>query len=191
MATIDTREVARPQAPPPVGGLHPAQVIALVVGILYLLIGLFGYVVTGFGGWTINTNEEFLGFDLNGFHNFVHVGVGLILILASMSPAPAITQGVLFGGGAVYVLAGALGFIEPDTWKHLLSIETRGDPDNFLHLFSGLAAIAASFLGTPREAPHPGGGAGAMAPGTAGAPVPSGEGRTPPQTAPPQPQRRW
>ena len=189
MATMDTGQIATPRRPPPAGGLHPAQVIALVVGVLYLLVGLFGYIVTGFSGWVVDTNEEFLGFDLNGFHNFVHIGVGLILILASMAPSATITQGVLIGGGLVYLLAAVLGFTT-GAWTHLLSIDQRGDPENFLHLFSGLAAIASGFLGRPEEPlPLSRGSAqpGAMAPGTgSGEPGPSERAGGPPGM-----QRRW
>lgn len=125
---------------------HPAQLGALVVGIVYLLVGLVGFAVTGFTGWTVDTREDLLSFDLNGFHNVVHLGVGLILISVSIVSYPAITQGVLIGGGLVYLLAAALGFTGNNLGE-LLSIDGQLASDNFLHLGSGLGALLFGFLG--------------------------------------------
>ncbi len=75
-------------------GRHPAQVGAFVVGAAYLLIGVVGFAITGFTGWVVDTEEALLSFDLNAFHNLVHLGVGGILIGASLAREPAVTQGV-------------------------------------------------------------------------------------------------
>ena len=124
---------------------HPAQLGALVVGVAYLLVGLIGFAVTGFTGWVVDTREDLLGFDLNGFHNIVHLGIGAILIGVSLVREPAITQGVLIGGGLVYLLAAVLGFT--GNLGDLLSIDGLFASDNFLHLGSGLGAIAFGLLG--------------------------------------------
>jgi Domain of unknown function (DUF4383) len=125
---------------------HPAQFGALVVGIVYLAVGLLGFAFTGFTGWVVDTREDMLGFDLNGFHNIVHLGIGLILICVSIVNQPAITQGVLIGGGLAYLLVAALGFTG-DNLGILLSIDGRDASDNFLHLASGLGALLFGFLG--------------------------------------------
>ncbi len=124
---------------------HPAQLGALVVGIAYLAAGLLGFAFTGFTGWVIDTREDMLGFDLNGFHNIVHFGIGAILIGVSLIREPTITQGVLIGGGLVYLLAAALGFT--NNLSSLLSIDGTFASDNFLHLASGSAAILLGLLG--------------------------------------------
>ncbi len=124
---------------------HPAQLGALVVGIAYLAAGLLGFAFTGFTGWVIDTREDMLGFDLNGFHNIVHFGIGAILIGVSLIREPTITQGVLIGGGLVYLLAAALGFT--NNLSSLLSIDGTFASDNFLHLGSGLGAILFGLLG--------------------------------------------
>src|SRR5215213_1900214 len=124
--------------------LHPAKLGALVVGMAYLAIGVVGFLDTGFTGWVVDTDEAILGFDLNGFHNVVHLGVGALVLAAAFAPEPAITQGVLVGGGFVYVLAAVLGFT--GNLEQLLSIDGAAAPDNFLHLVSGLAAIALGLL---------------------------------------------
>lgn len=124
---------------------HPAQLGALVVGVLYLGVGLVGFLFTGFTGWVVDTREDLLGFDLNGFHNIVHLGIGAILIGVSIVREPTITQGVLIGGGLVYLLAAALGFT--GNLGSLLSIDGLFASDNFLHLGSGLGAILFGLLG--------------------------------------------
>ena len=124
---------------------HPAQFAALAVGIVYLAVGLVGFAVTGFSGWVVDTREDLLSFDLNGFHNIVHLGVGAILIGVSLVREPTITQGVLIGGGLVYLLAAVLGFT--GNLNSLLSIDGTFASDNFLHLASGAAAVLVGLLG--------------------------------------------
>lgn len=116
-----------------------------MVGIGYALIGVVGFIVTGLTGWVVNTDEALLGFDLNGFHNVVHIGVGAILIGASQVREPSVTQGILIGGGLVYLVAAFLGFTED--LDELLSIDGSAAPDNFLHTVSGVLAIAVGLLG--------------------------------------------
>ena len=124
---------------------HPAQLGALVVGIGYLVIGIVGFAVTGFDDWVVNTRETLLSFDLNGFHNLVHLGVGGILVGGALAPHPAITQGILLGGGAVYLVAAVVGFL--GYLDQLLSIDAPMASDNFLHAVSGTLAIAIGLLG--------------------------------------------
>ena len=65
------------------------------------------------------------------FHNVVHLAIGAGFIAVSRLDA-TITQGVVIGAGLVYLLAGLLGF---------------PNADNFLHLFSGAAAVLFGLLG--------------------------------------------
>jgi hypothetical protein len=125
------------------GAIDFAQTAALVVGIAYLIIGLVGFGVTGFKGFVSDYNKNLAGFDLNGFHNVVHLGIGLLLIVVSRLRDPIITQGTLIGGGLVYILAAVLGFMDR---LQILSINDPLSADNFLHLFSGLAALAIGLI---------------------------------------------
>jgi Domain of unknown function (DUF4383) len=123
---------------------HPAQVFALVVGVIYLALGLVGFLVTGFGGLVENGPAALFSFDLNPFHNIVHIAVGLILIGSSIPQDAAITQGVLIGGGLAYILVAFLGFINH---MQLLSVNNSLAPDNFLHIVSGVLAVTVGLLG--------------------------------------------
>ena len=121
-----------------------AQLFALVVGAVYLLVGLAGFAVTGFEGVATNGDDSLLGFQLNIVHNLVHLVIGVFLLAVSQVPDPTVAQGVLIGGGLVYILAAGLGFLNE---LQILSIDDELEADNFLHLFSGIAAVAVGIIG--------------------------------------------
>ncbi len=134
-------------------GRHPVQLFALVVGVAYLAIGVIGFGVTGFEGWVHDTAEDLLGFDLNAFHNVVHLGVGALLVGSALPRDRTITEGVLIGGGLVYVLAAFLGFT--GDLDNLLSIDGTLASDNFLHLVSGVLALGAGLASVFLSVPEP------------------------------------
>jgi hypothetical protein len=78
------------------------------------------------------------------FHNVVHLAIGGGFLLVSRLNDATIAQGVVIGGGLVYVLAGLLGFLNE---MQILSIDSELAADNFLHLLSGLAAVIFGLLG--------------------------------------------
>ena len=125
-------------------GQNVTQVFALVVGAVYLLVGVIGFAVTGFTGVTTDGADKLIGFDLNVFHNVVHLAIGAGFIAVSRLSDPTITQGVVIGAGLVYVLAGLLGFLNE---LQILSIDSELAADNFLHLFSGVAAVLFGLIG--------------------------------------------
>jgi hypothetical protein len=125
------------------GHSNAAQVFALVAGVTYAIVGVVGFAVTGFEGVVQNGPDTLLGFDLNPFHNVVHFTIGLGFIVASRLDA-TLTQGIVIGGGLVYLLAALLGFLNQ---LQILSINDEIAPDNFLHLVSGSAAVLFGLIG--------------------------------------------
>lgn len=125
------------------GQTNAAQVFALVAGLGYAALGVIGFAVTGFEGVVQDGPDGLLGFDLNPFHNVFHLVVGVGFVLASRLDA-TITQGVVIGGGLVYVLATLLGFLNE---LQILSIDDSLAPIHFLHLASGSAAILFGLIG--------------------------------------------
>lgn len=120
-------------------GMSTQQVFALAFGAVYLAVGVAGFVVTGFDNFTINSNQALLIFEVNPFHNFIHVGVGLMALIGARLVPPAGTAGILLGIGLVYLLAtvlGFAGFLQP------LSINGFWAPDNFLHLATATVILA-------------------------------------------------
>lgn len=57
---------------------HPAQWLALAIGVVYTLVGVAGFVVTGFSGFVEPNGELLMGvFEINPVHNIVHLVIGL------------------------------------------------------------------------------------------------------------------
>jgi hypothetical protein len=128
-----------------------ARVFALLLGAGYVVAGVAGFTVTGFSsGFVANTNASLIGFDLNIFHNVVHLAIGAALILVSRLSDVTITQGVLIGVGLFYVLATLLGFLNYGALQ-IISINDPLAADNFLHLFSGATALIFGLIGVRQQ----------------------------------------
>lgn len=132
------------------GARTPAQLFALIFGAVYLLIGLVGFAATGFSNFATWNNDQLIVFTLNPLHNLVHLGIGAVWVASAARHESA--KAANLGIGVVYLLVALLGFLEVEFVAELLSINNgegaaaaAGDPDNFLHLVSGAAAV---FFGT-------------------------------------------
>ncbi len=113
--------------------------VALVFGVVYLLVGLAGFVLTGFSGFADPAaGKTLLLFDVNPLHNIVHLAIGAALVLASRRLGAArATNGTI---GAVYLLVGVLGLFiaSPSSPVNILALNGA---DNVLHLASALVLL--------------------------------------------------
>ncbi len=145
---------ATPAPRPQSRGIGPSRPnvvrpFALIVGVVYLAVGLIGFVATGFFADVVSSKGHSLaGFQLNTFHNVVHIAIGLIFIVVSQLRDAEITQGVVIGGGLIYVAAALLGFLDR---LPILAIHGSLAADNFLHLASGLAAVLVGIAGAMQQ----------------------------------------
>jgi hypothetical protein len=115
----------------------PAQTFALVFGVVYVVIGIAGFFVTGFDDFAGETyGDKLLLFPVNPLHNIVHLLVGLMWIGGSRTHATAKSVNTLIG--VVYLATAILGFAGVLTF---LAIEDAGSSDNWLHLASGLLSL--------------------------------------------------
>jgi hypothetical protein len=116
----------------------PGQLYALVIGAVYLLVGVIGFF---FASEFIegSADDEFIIFRLNHLHNLVHIGLGIGWLVASRTAALAKSVNTLFG--VVLLLVAILGFTGIDLMHTLLNITESTDPDNFLHLVTGALAL--------------------------------------------------
>jgi hypothetical protein len=116
----------------------PNRLVAAIFGVVYLLIGVLGFIVTGFEDFAgTDTNETLLGFELNGLHNVVHLAIGAVLLAAAMrGVGPAKGANTLVGG--VYLLVGIIGLFILDSEANILSLNGA---DNVLHLASALILL--------------------------------------------------
>jgi hypothetical protein len=114
-----------------------AQIFALVFGVVYVAIGLIGFGVTGFDGWVSSaTAEKFLIFPVNPLHNIVHIGVGLLWMVAANRHESARRVNVLIG--IVYAVTAAAGFAGI---LDFLAIPSAGSAANWLHLGTSMLSV--------------------------------------------------
>jgi len=112
--------------------------LALIIGVIYTLVGLAGFLVTGFDQFATVTEETLLGFGINPLHNIVHLVIGLAGIALGSTLSRARTYGwiLAIGYGATFVY-GLLAANNPEL--NFLNINAA---DNGLHIVSTLAGLA-------------------------------------------------
>lgn len=119
------------------GTRTPAQVFALVFGVVYLLVGLVGFAVTGFDGFASESyGEKLLIFPLNPLHNLVHIAIGGLWLYGAKDHPTSKSVNLVIGVAYLGVfLLGLLGVLK------FLAIEDAGSADNYLHLATGLLSV--------------------------------------------------
>jgi hypothetical protein len=124
---------------------EPVQVVAGVVGAVFLLVGVLGFVpgvTTNFDDLSFashHSGAELLGlFQVSVLHNVVHILFGVAgLALARTAGRSA---GFLMGGGLVYIVLALYGSaIEHESALNFVPVNAA---DNWLHLGLGTAMIA-------------------------------------------------
>jgi hypothetical protein len=122
-----------------------AQVMLPILGLVYVLLGLVGFTVTGFDGFTQNGPDELLGGGLNPFHNIVHLGAGLFLIIMGLQRNAAAAEGAAMGAGLALIVFFVVGVTGDDNLT-ILSTNGVGDFNNFNHLVVGLTLLVVGLL---------------------------------------------
>jgi hypothetical protein len=116
-----------------------AQVYALTLGVVLVAVGLLGFIVEpSFGIGDSAQRGTLIAFDINGWHNVVHVLSGIAGIALAGTAAKA--RLYCIGYGIVYVLVTILGFVVGDGGL-LLSIIPINTADNLLHLAIAFTGI--------------------------------------------------
>jgi uncharacterized protein DUF4383 len=125
----------------------PVQSIASVVGALFLLIGVLGFIpgiTTHYGDLSFaghRSGARLLGlFQVSILHDLVHVLFGIVGIALANTPDGA--RSFLVGGGVVYLSLWLLGVIGAGSW---IPVSTA---DNWLHLAFGLGMIVLGVVTT-------------------------------------------
>ncbi len=116
------------------------QRFALVIGIVYVALGVIGFVVTGFSEFVGHSDSALLGlFHLNPFHNVVHLALGALALFAALVLTPVATEGVNFIFAGILIVVAVLGYL--GYLDELLAIPAGLDPDNVLHLVLGVVTL--------------------------------------------------
>jgi hypothetical protein len=122
----------------------PIQVAALVVGAAFVLVGILGFIpgiTTNVGDMKFAGHEspsELLGlFQVSILHNIVHLGIGIIGLVAA-----ATWEGsrlYLVGGGALYLALAVYGWIIDRASD--ANFVPMNPADNVLHVLLGATMI--------------------------------------------------
>jgi len=144
-------------------GLTPAQGYCLGAGLVLALVGILGFLADASFDTSASTDGDrlgnadgalqgdgFLGFEVNGWHNIVHLLSGLVLLAAFRRRGPA--KAVALGFGVVYGIVAIIGLIDGNDVLGLIPIN---GPDNILHLaLSALGIVAALISPGDEHRPH-------------------------------------
>jgi hypothetical protein len=115
------------------------QMYSLVIGLVVLILGIIGLLMTGFRNFTEMTDHSILGlFQVNGFHSVVYILFGLFWLMGAFALTPAGNQGVNIALGGALLLVVIWGFLG---YMSLLSIPPGINGDNLLHLVVALATL--------------------------------------------------
>lgn len=125
-----------------VEGLQPAQVLAALVGVVFLVFGIVGFTRTGFGDFAGHHDAGFWRFSANPMNNLVHVVTGLVgLAFAFGSGRARVFGWLLFLGYGVLFVWGLMiaGTITANPFANAGNPLDLTAADNWLHL--GIAAL--------------------------------------------------
>jgi hypothetical protein len=118
---------------------------ALLFGIVFLLIGILGFVPA-----VTPDNGMLLGiFHVNTAHNIVHLASGVVFLLCGMAGAgPSRTFFQIFG--IIYAVVAVLGFYYGD--NALLGIISNNTADTWLHVVLAVVMLFLGFGASGRKA---------------------------------------
>ena len=120
----------------------PAQLYCTLIGAVLVIAGIIGFFYsasfdTGTSNVLADTDDVFGILGVNGWHNVVHILIGLLLLACAGTAARSAALGV----GLLYLVLAIWGFAESD--NVILGLVPVNDEDNVLHLILGLLGLAA------------------------------------------------
>jgi hypothetical protein len=121
----------------------PNRLLGLVLGVVYLLVGIFGFFLTSNTGFAATTGPKFIDlFQVNPLHNLVHVVVGILLFVTALVGirSSRITNLTL---GAIFLLVGVVGLllVSPGNSLNILAINGA---DNVLNFATAVVLLCVS-----------------------------------------------
>jgi Domain of unknown function (DUF4383) len=128
----------------------PAQLYALLFGIVLVGAGIVGFFYSSDFGEPGEVDGVLGILDVNGWHNVVHIATGLIGLAVAGSYGNA--RAYAIGLGAVYVAIAIWGFIIGNG-ESILGFIPVNTEDNFLHLLIGIAGLGAGAATPATQAP--------------------------------------
>jgi len=134
-------------------GRSPVQLAALVVGIVFLVVGVLGFVpgitsdYDSLGAAGHESHAMLLGvFQVSVLHNIVHLLFGVAGVVLARRSDTARTY--LLVGGAIYLVLWLYGlFVGEDSEANFVPVNNA---DDWLHLVLGVGMIALGLLTSRR-----------------------------------------
>lgn len=133
----------------PADGRAPVRRAATGVGVIFLVIGVLGFVpgvTSGFDGLSLagyQSDARLLGvFQVSVLHNVVHLLFGVAGLAMSRTVTGART--FLVGGGAIYLVLWLYGLVVDQ--RSAADFVPVNGADNWLHLLLGVGMIALGLL---------------------------------------------
>jgi hypothetical protein len=114
----------------------PAQRFAGAFGVVYLLVGLAGFALTGVSDFAGHHHHTLLIFAVNPLHNVIHVVLAVVWLAAAPRHRTARVANLALG--VVLGLVTVLGFVGV---TDMLGMSGFADPDNFLHLATATLSL--------------------------------------------------
>ena len=119
--------------------MTPAQWYCLLAGIALIAAGALGWIADAtFGSGSDVSGDELVLFEVNGWHNLVHLLSGVLLFAASSRRTSARTIALLFG--IIYGAVAGWGLLN-DTVLGLIPVNAA---DNVLHIALSAVGIVAA-----------------------------------------------
>ena len=127
-----------------------AKTICKLLGVLFLLVGIIGFV-----------KPDFAGTHLSMAHNLVHIVSGILALYFGFAGTLSAARGFALAFGAVYLLLGIVGFVlgAPDAstianmtaqdnrlWKVIPGTLELGTADHAIHILLGIIFLAGGLL---------------------------------------------
>jgi uncharacterized protein DUF4383 len=125
--------------------------VATVLGLIYSVIGIVGFAVSGFDAFAAPRGDVLLGFTVNPLQNLIHLAIGWWLVSAAQAGEGEARKAALRAAALILIL-GVAG-IYLDTRAPELNLLNANTTVNIAHLISALAAFLA--LSSERSASAP------------------------------------
>jgi Domain of unknown function (DUF4383) len=139
----------RPAPPAPTVRREPrtlAQWWCLLGGLTLVAVGLIGFLVNGsFDTGHHVQGDDLIIFEVNGWHNLVHLASGLLLLAGAGHRKRAKAISLLFG--MTYGLVTVYGLVDGDEVFGLIPVDAA---DNVLHILLTLTSLFAGLVSRGR-----------------------------------------
>ncbi len=118
-----------------------AKTAALVIGLIFIAVGLLGFVDNPIIGESENAI-----FHADRTHNLVHIISGVLFVLIALA-APGFASTFLILFGLVYLALGIIGMVTigSEGLTKLLGFLHVNGADNYLHIALGVVILIAGF----------------------------------------------